>query len=50
MLNMNEPVNKVADLSIRRNILMRQKNQEEKRELCTYFFLVPCQYNESMGK
>lgn len=39
MLNMNKPVKKVADLSIRCNILMRQKNQEEnKREMCTYFF------------
>lgn len=39
MLNMNEPVKKVADLSIRCNILMRRKNQEEnKREMCSYFF------------
>lgn len=43
MLNMNEPVNKVADLSIRRNILMRRKNQEENER-------VPWQHNKSMGK
>lgn len=43
MLNMNEPVNKVADLSIRCNILMRQKNQEENKR-------VPWQHNKSMGK
>lgn len=52
MLNINEPVNKVADLSIRCNILMRRKKAKREQEgnVYLFFFLVPCQYNKSMGK